>query len=43
MYDELVLLELKEYGGKALVSVENDMLKDNDSNSDAVIGMYSNV
>lgn len=40
MYDELVLLELKEFGGKALVSVENDMLKDTDGASDSVIGMY---
>lgn len=28
MYDELVLLELKEFGGRQLVSIENDMQKD---------------
>ncbi|XP_013185557.2 heat shock protein 75 kDa, mitochondrial [Amyelois transitella] len=38
MYDELVLLELKEFGGKTLVSVENDMQKDSSDSNDAVIG-----
>ncbi|CAG9563587.1 unnamed protein product [Danaus chrysippus] len=38
MYDELVLLELKEFGGRALVSVENDMQKDPADSSDTIIG-----
>lgn len=38
MYDELVLLELKEFGGRHLVSVENDMQKDASEQQDAVIG-----
>ena len=38
MYDELVLLELKEFGGRHLVSVENDMQKDAAEQQDAVIG-----
>ncbi|XP_053599602.1 heat shock protein 75 kDa, mitochondrial [Plodia interpunctella] len=41
MYDELVLLELKEFGGKALVSVENDMQKDSSDSSETVIGSDS--
>lgn len=40
MYDELVLLELKEFGGKALVSVENDMQKDSSDSSETVIGKF---
>lgn len=39
MYDELVLLELKEFGGRHLVSVENDMQKDSNEQRDAVIGI----
>ncbi|XP_023952390.2 heat shock protein 75 kDa, mitochondrial [Bicyclus anynana] len=38
MYDELVLLELKEFGGRALVSVENDMQKDAADQSESIIG-----
>ncbi|XP_045526488.1 heat shock protein 75 kDa, mitochondrial [Pieris brassicae] len=38
MYDELVLLELKEFNGRNLVSVENDMQKDPAGNSDTIIG-----
>lgn len=38
MYDELVLLELKEFGGRALVSVENDMQKEQTDKSDTIIG-----
>ncbi|XP_047522393.1 heat shock protein 75 kDa, mitochondrial [Pieris napi] len=38
MYDELVLLELKEFNGRNLVSVENDMQKDPSENSDTIIG-----
>ncbi|XP_050676978.1 heat shock protein 75 kDa, mitochondrial [Leptidea sinapis] len=38
MYDELVLLELKQFGGRALVSVENDMQKDPADSSDTIIG-----
>ncbi|CAF4954977.1 unnamed protein product [Pieris macdunnoughi] len=38
MYDELVLLELKEFNGRNLVSVENDMQKDPAENSDTIIG-----
>lgn len=38
MYDELVLLELKEFGGRALVSVESDMQKDPNDKTDTVIG-----
>ncbi|CAG9090761.1 unnamed protein product [Plutella xylostella] len=38
MYDELVLLELKEFGGRALVSVESDMQKDPNDRPEAVIG-----
>ncbi|KAL4703395.1 hypothetical protein ACJJTC_011184 [Scirpophaga incertulas] len=41
MYDELVLLELKEFGGRQLVSVENDMHKDGADNTDSVIGSES--
>lgn len=37
MYDELVLLELKEFGGRPLVSVENDMQKPADQ-SETIIG-----
>lgn len=40
MYDELVLLELKQFGGRQLVSVENDMQKEATNSDDAVIGMY---
>lgn len=38
MYDELVLLELKEFAGRSLVSVENDMQKDGNDTADSVIG-----
>ncbi|XP_045763811.1 heat shock protein 75 kDa, mitochondrial [Maniola jurtina] len=38
MYDELVLLELKEFGGRSLVSVENDMQKDHADPSETIIG-----
>lgn len=38
MYDELVLLELKEFGGRALVSVENDMQRDPLDKSESIIG-----
>ncbi|XP_045492318.1 heat shock protein 75 kDa, mitochondrial [Colias croceus] len=38
MYDELVLLELKEFGGRKLVSVENDMQTDPAAPSDTIIG-----
>ncbi|XP_068627581.1 heat shock protein 75 kDa, mitochondrial [Battus philenor] len=38
MYDELVLLELKEFGRRSLISVENDMQKDSAEKSDSVIG-----
>ncbi|KAM3968237.1 TNF receptor associated protein 1 [Aphomia sociella] len=40
MYDELVLLELKEFGGRALVSVENDIMQKDSAadKSDSVIG-----
>ncbi|CAK1551705.1 unnamed protein product [Leptosia nina] len=38
MYDELVLLELKEFGGRNLVSVENDMQKDAAESTDTIIG-----
>ncbi|XP_041973532.1 heat shock protein 75 kDa, mitochondrial [Aricia agestis] len=38
MYDELVLLELKEFGGRALVSVENDMQKGPADNTESLIG-----
>lgn len=38
MYDELVLLELKEFGGRPLVSVENDMQKDPADGTDTIIG-----
>lgn len=38
MYDELVLLELKEFSGRSLVSVENDMQKESSDKADSVIG-----
>lgn len=38
MYDELVLLELKEFGRRSLVSVENDMQKDTSDKNDTIIG-----
>ncbi|XP_038213491.1 heat shock protein 75 kDa, mitochondrial [Zerene cesonia] len=38
MYDELVLLELKEFGGRKLVSVENDMQTDPAAPSETIIG-----
>ncbi|XP_072941705.1 heat shock protein 75 kDa, mitochondrial [Epargyreus clarus] len=38
MYDELVLLELKEFGGRALISVENDMQKDANESTETIIG-----
>lgn len=41
LYDELVLLELKEFGGRALVSVENDMLKDASDTTGNIIGSDS--
>ncbi|XP_073963383.1 TNF receptor associated protein 1 [Choristoneura fumiferana] len=37
-YDELVLLELKEFGGRQLVSVESDMQKEPENKSESVIG-----
>lgn len=37
-YDELVLLELKEFGSRQLVSVESDMQKEPDTKQDSVIG-----
>lgn len=40
MYDELVLLELKQFGGRQLVSVENDMQKEATDNVEPLIGMY---
>ncbi|XP_028177360.1 heat shock protein 75 kDa, mitochondrial [Ostrinia furnacalis] len=41
MYDELVLLELKSFGGRQLVSVENDMQKEASDSEEAVIGSES--
>ncbi|GBP69711.1 Heat shock protein 75 kDa, mitochondrial [Eumeta japonica] len=41
MYDELVLLELKEFTGRSLVSVENDMQKETVDKSEAIIGTDS--
>lgn len=38
MYDELVLLELKQFGGRPLTSVENDMQKDAADSADTSIG-----
>lgn len=38
MYDELVLLELKEFARRTLVSVENDMQKDSADTPEPVIG-----
>ncbi|CAG9791894.1 unnamed protein product [Diatraea saccharalis] len=38
MYDELVLLELKEFAGRQLVSIENDMQKDATDAVETVIG-----
>ncbi|XP_075972791.1 TNF receptor associated protein 1 [Anticarsia gemmatalis] len=38
MYDELVLLELKEFGNRKLVSVENDMQTDPADQADTIIG-----
>lgn len=38
MYDELVLLELKEFARRPLISVENDMQKDSSDTPDPVIG-----
>lgn len=38
MYDELVLLELKEFNNRKLVSVENDMQTNPSDQPDAVIG-----
>lgn len=38
MYDELVLLELKEFGGRTLVSIENDMKTDSADKTDTVVG-----
>lgn len=40
MYDELVLLELKQFGGKPLSSVENDMQKNAADSADTIIGGY---
>lgn len=40
MYDELVLLELKQFGGRPLTSVENDMQKDAADSADTIIGLY---
>ncbi|XP_049865238.1 heat shock protein 75 kDa, mitochondrial [Pectinophora gossypiella] len=38
MYDELVLLELKEFGGRQLLSVESDMQTDSSNSADTIIG-----
>lgn len=38
MYDELVLLELKEFARRPLVSVENDMQRDSADTAESVIG-----
>ncbi|XP_059059971.1 heat shock protein 75 kDa, mitochondrial [Achroia grisella] len=39
MYDELVLLELKDFGGRSLVSVENDIMqKDSADTTESIIG-----
>lgn len=44
MYDELVLLELKEFGGRTLVSIENDMKTDSADKADTVVGKFcSNI
>lgn len=40
MYDELVLLELKQYGGRQLVSAENDMQKEAVDSAEPLIGGY---
>ncbi|KOB73669.1 Hsp90-related protein TRAP1 [Operophtera brumata] len=40
MYDELVLLELKQFGGRPLTSVENDMQKDAADSADNIIGLH---
>ncbi|KAJ2950716.1 hypothetical protein O0L34_g8979 [Tuta absoluta] len=40
-YDELVLLELKQFGGRSLVSVENDMQKDPADSAETIIGSDS--
>lgn len=39
MYDELVLLELKEFNNRTLVSIENDMQSDSKDAADNIIGM----
>ncbi|XP_026746998.1 heat shock protein 75 kDa, mitochondrial [Trichoplusia ni] len=38
MYDELVLLELKEFNNRTLVSIENDMQSDSKDAADNIIG-----
>ncbi|CAK1578248.1 unnamed protein product [Parnassius mnemosyne] len=38
MYDELVLLELKEFGRRSLISVENDMQRESSDKSETIIG-----
>ncbi|CAH0628971.1 unnamed protein product [Chrysodeixis includens] len=38
MYDELVLLELKEFNNRILVSIENDMQSDSKDIADNIIG-----
>ncbi|KAI5641960.1 hsp90 protein domain-containing protein [Phthorimaea operculella] len=40
-YDELVLLELKQFGGRQLISVENDMQKDPADTAETIIGSDS--
>ncbi|KAJ0179259.1 hypothetical protein K1T71_004971 [Dendrolimus kikuchii] len=41
MYDELVLSELREFGGRSLVSVENEMQKGSSDNLGNIIGSDS--
>lgn len=40
MYDELVLLELKEFNNKQLVSIENDMQTATKEETEDIIGLY---
>lgn len=41
MYDELVLLELKEFNNRKLVSIENDMQTANKEDPEDIIGTYT--
>lgn len=41
MYDELVLLELKEFNNRKLVSIENDMQTKAAEEADDIIGNHS--